>query len=275
MSLTLNGPLLLAGAGNMGYALLSGWLESGLDPARIVVQEPAPQPHIRQALEAKGIAMHVQIASLPEPPAVLLVAVKPQVLDQVLPQLAKLVGPGTLVVSIAAGRQIAGLAAHLPAGSAIVRAMPNTPASVGRGMTVAVGNAHVTAAQRDACDRLLRAVGEVAWVDGEALMDAVTAVSGSGPAYVFHLAECLAEAGIAAGLPPQLAQQLARWTVAGAGELLHRSDLDAATLRRNVTSPGGTTAAALEVLMAEPGGLPELMRRAVAAAARRSRELAK
>jgi pyrroline-5-carboxylate reductase len=275
MTLTLDGPLLLAGAGNMGYALLSGWLEGGLDPRRIVVQEPAPQPHIRQALEAKGIPTHAQVASLPERPAVLLVAVKPQVMDQALPQLAALVGPATVVVSIAAGRQIAGLAAHLPKDTAIVRAMPNTPASVGRGITVAVGNAHVTPAQREACDRLLRAVGEVGWVDDEGLIDAVTAVSGSGPAYVFHLAEALAQAGVTAGLEPELAGKLARWTVAGAGELLHRSELDAATLRRNVTSPGGTTAAALEVLMAEPGGLPELMRKAVAAAARRSRELAK
>jgi pyrroline-5-carboxylate reductase len=275
MTLTLDGPLLLAGAGNMGYALLSGWLERGLDPARIVVQEPSPQPQIRQALETKGIPILAEVASLPEPPAVLVVAVKPQVMDQVLPSLAALVGPQTVVVSIAAGRQITGLAAHLPQGTAVVRAMPNTPSSVGRGITVMVGNAHVTAAQRDACDRLLRAVGEVGWVEDEALIDAVTAVSGSGPAYVFHLAEALAEAGVAAGLAPELAAKLARWTVAGAGELLHRSELDPATLRRNVTSPGGTTAAALEVLMAEPGGLPDLMRKAVAAAAQRSRELAK
>jgi pyrroline-5-carboxylate reductase len=275
MALHLDGPLLLAGAGNMGFALLAGWLEGGLDPKRILVQEPLPQPRIADALRAEGVAMHAEVAELPEPPAVILVAVKPQVMDQVLPGLARLVGPRTLVVSIAAGRRIEGLAAHLPEGAAIVRAMPNTPASVGRGITVAVGNAHVTKGQREACDALLRAVGEVAWVDEEGLIDAVTAVSGSGPAYVFHLAECMAEAGIAAGLAPELAQRLARATVAGAGELLHRSDLDAATLRRNVTSPGGTTAAALEVLMADPGGLSELMRKAVAAAAGRSRELAK
>ncbi len=275
MPLQLDGTLLIAGAGNMGHALLAGWLQGGLEPGRIVVQDPAPQPHIRQELEARGVQVHAEVAALPEPPAVLLLAVKPQVMDQVLPQLAKLVGGGTVVVSIAAGRQIAGLAAHLPEATAVVRAMPNTPASVGRGITVAVGNAHVTAGQRDACDRLLRAVGDVAWVDDEGLIDAVTAVSGSGPAYVFHLAECLAEAGVAAGLAPALARQLARATVAGAGELLHRSVLDAATLRRNVTSPGGTTAAALEVLAAERGGLPELMRSAVAAAAQRSRELAK
>ena len=275
MPLQVDGSLLLAGAGNMGHALLAGWLQGGLEPRRIVVQEPTPLPHIRQELEARGIQLHAEVASLPEPPAVLVLAVKPQVMDEVLPGLARLVGSGTVVMSIAAGRSIASIAAHLPEQAAVVRAMPNTPASVGRGITVAVGNAHVTAAQRDACDRLLRAVGEVAWVDDEGLMDAVTAVSGSGPAYVFHLAECLAEAGAAAGLAPALAQRLARATVAGAGELLHRSLLDAATLRRNVTSPGGTTAAALEVLMAGSGGMPELMRNAVAAAASRSRELAK
>jgi pyrroline-5-carboxylate reductase len=274
MPLQLDGALLLAGAGNMGSALLTGWLKGGLDPARILVQEPAPQARVKAELGSHGVALHARIGALPEPPAVLVVAVKPQVMDEVLPQLASLVGVQTLVISIAAGRRIAGLEAHLPQGTAVVRAMPNTPASVGRGITVAVGNAHVTAAQRETGDRLLRAVGEVAWVDDEGLMDAVTAVSGSGPAYVFHLAECLAAAGVKAGLAPELAGQLARWTVAGAGELLHRSDLDAATLRRNVTSPGGTTAAALEVLMAEQG-LPELMRRAVAAAALRSRELAK
>jgi pyrroline-5-carboxylate reductase len=275
MSLQLDGTLLLAGAGNMGHALLAGWLQGGLEPARIVVQDPAPQPHIRQELEARGVAVHAEVSALPESPAVLLLAVKPQLVDEVLPRLGRLVGSGTVVVSIAAGRQIEGLAAHLPEKTAVVRAMPNTPASVGRGITVAVANTHATAPQRDACDRLLRAVGEVAWVDDESLIDAVTAVSGSGPAYVFYLAECLAEAGVAAGLAPPLAQRLARVTVAGAGELLHRSVLDAATLRRNVTSPGGTTAAALEVLTAESGGLPDLLRKAVAAAARRSRELAK
>jgi pyrroline-5-carboxylate reductase len=274
MTLHLDGPLLLAGAGNMGYALLSGWLASGLDPARVIVQEPAPQPRVKDELDARNIRVETRIAALPQPPAVMLVAVKPQAMDEVLPQLAKLAGRDTLVISIAAGRRMEGLAAHLPQGTAVVRVMPNTPASVGRGISVAVANAHVAPAQRETCDELLRAVGEVAWVDDEGLMDAVTAVSGSGPAYVFHLAECLAEAGIAAGLEPQLAAQLARWTVAGAGELLHRSDVDAATLRHNVTSPGGTTAAALEVLM-EEGGLAELMRKAVAAATQRSRELAR
>jgi pyrroline-5-carboxylate reductase len=211
---------------------------------------------------------------VPQPPAVIVVAVKPQVMDEVFPPLARLAGKGTVVLSIAAGRTIAGFERHLAPGVAVIRSMPNTPAAIGRGITVAVGNAHVTPAQRAACDALLRAVGEVAWVDDEGLIDAVTAVSGSGPAYVFYLAECLAEAGVKAGLAPELAQKLARWTVAGSGELLHRSDLGADVLRQNVTSPGGTTFAALQVLMAD-GGLPKLMREAVAAATRRSRELAK
>jgi pyrroline-5-carboxylate reductase len=154
-----------------------------------------------------------------------------------------------------------------------VRSIPNTPASVGRGITVAAANAHVTARQKTLCDGLLAAIGEVAWVDDEALIDPVTAVSGSGPAYVFYLTECLAEAGVKAGLAPELAAKLARWTVAGAGELLHRSDQPAGVLRQNVTSPNGTTFAALQVLMGEKGIQP-IMTEAVLAATKRSRELA-
>jgi pyrroline-5-carboxylate reductase len=273
MPIRLDGPLLLAGAGNMGFALLSGWLERGLDPAGVIVQDPSPPPRIKQTLDAHGIQVHAEVRALPEPPAVILVAVKPQVMDEVFPPLGKLAGKNTVVLSVAAGRPIKGFEAHLAPGVAMVRAMPNTPASVGRGITVAVGNAHMTPGQRDACDQLLRAVGEVAWVDDEGLMDAVTAVSGSGPAYVFYLAECMAKAGVEAGLPPALAEQLASWTVAGAGELLHRSDLEPAVLRQNVTSPNGTTYAALQVLMGADGLAP-VMRKAVAAAARRSRELA-
>jgi pyrroline-5-carboxylate reductase len=273
MSLEIDGPLLLAGAGNMGYALLSGWLERGLDPARIVVQDPAPPPRARDLLREHGIDTRAQVGSLPEPPAVLVVAVKPQVMDEVFPPLAQLAREKTVVLSIAAGRTLSSFEQHLPARSAVIRSMPNTPASVGRGITVAVANDYVTKEQRAVCDALLRAVGEVAWIEEERLLDAVTAVSGSGPAYVFHLAECLAEAGVKAGLPQELAEKLARWTVAGAGELLYRSDLGADVLRQNVTSPGGTTFAALQVLMA-PDGLARLMGEAVAAAARRSRELA-
>jgi pyrroline-5-carboxylate reductase len=258
----------------MGYALLAGWLERGLDPARIVVQDPAPPPRVREQLTRHGIDVRAEVRSLPQAPAVLLVAVKPQVIDQVFPPLAQLARKRTVVLSVAAGRRIDGFEAHLPPGIGVVRAMPNTPASVGRGITVAVPNPHVTPAQHETCDALLRAVGEVAWVADEGLMDAVTAVSGSGPAYVFHLAECLAEAGVKAGLPAELAQKLACWTVAGAGELLHRSDLGPTLLRQNVTSPNGTTFAALQVLMGEDG-LARLMREAVAAAAQRSRELAK
>ena len=274
MSIRLDGPLLLAGAGNMGYALLSGWLDRGLDPAYVIVQDPEPPARAAEQLKRHGIDVRAAVRALPQPPAVIVMAVKPQIMDEVFPALAQLARKDTVVLSIAAGRQIAGFEAHLPADSAVVRAMPNTPASVGRGITVAVGNAHVTREQRATCDQLLRAVGEVAWVDDEDLLDAVTAVSGSGPAYVFYLAECLAKAGVDAGLPNELAQQLARWTVAGAGELLHRSDLDAAVLRQNVTSPNGTTFAALQVLMSDKGLAP-LMREAVAAAAQRSRELAK
>jgi pyrroline-5-carboxylate reductase len=273
MSLEIDGPLLLAGAGNMGYALLSGWLARGLDPDRIIVQDPAPPPRAKELLREHGIQARANVGSLPEPPAVLVVAVKPQVVDEVFPPLAQLVRERTVVLSVAAGRTLSSFEQHLPARSAVIRSMPNTPASVGRGITVAVANDFVTSEQRKVCDVLLRAVGEVAWIKEERLLDAVTAVSGSGPAYVFYLAECLAEAGIKAGLPAELAQKLARWTVAGAGELLHRADLAPDLLRQNVTSPGGTTFAALQVLMA-PNGLAKLMREAVAAATQRSRELA-
>jgi len=275
MTLKIDGTLLLAGAGNMGSALLAGWLQEGLAPAQIIVQDPGPPPRASELLAKHGLVARAAITSLSEPPAVIVTAVKPQVMDEVLPRLAKLAGKATVVLSIAAGRTIAGFEKHLPKGTAVVRSMPNTPAAIGRGITVGVPNAHVTPAQRAACDALLRAVGEVAWVDDEGLIDAVTAVSGSGPAYVFYLVECLADAAVKAGLAPALAQQLARATVAGSGELLRRSDLGADLLRQNVTSPGGTTYAALQVLMAEKGGLPDLMREAVAAATRRSRELAK
>jgi len=275
MTLKIDGTLLLAGAGNMGSALLAGWLQEGLAPAQIIVQDPGPPPRASELLAKHGLVARAAITSLSEPPAVIVTAVKPQVMDEVLPRLAKLAGKATVVLSIAAGRTIAGFEKHLPKGTAVVRSMPNTPAAIGRGITVGVPNAHVTPAQRAACDALLRAVGEVAWVDDEGLIDAVTAVSGSGPAYVFYLVECLADAAVKAGLAPALAQQLARATVAGSGELLRRSDLGADVLRQNVTSPGGTTYAALQVLMAEKGGLPDLMREAVAAATRRSRELAK
>ncbi|MEZ5818430.1 MAG: pyrroline-5-carboxylate reductase [Hyphomicrobiaceae bacterium] len=273
MGLKLEGDLVLAGAGNMGGAMLAGWLAGGLDPKRIVVQDPAPPPAIAELLSRHGIKAH---GTLPEgggPPAVLLMAVKPQIMDEVFPALAKRAGPGTLVLSIAAGKTIASFERHLAPGIAVVRSIPNTPAAVGRGITVAAPNRHVTVAQRALCDALLGAIGEVGWVDDEALIDPVTAVSGSGPAYVFYLTECLAAAGVKAGLAPDLAMRLARATVAGSGELMRQSELGPDQLRKNVTSPNGTTFAALQVLMAEKG-LEPLMTEAVAAATRRSRELA-
>ena len=273
MTLRIDGTLLLAGAGNMGLAMLAGWLERGLDPRCIVVQDPNPPARARELMQEHGIDLRSAVGSMREPPAVLVVAIKPQAMDAVFPALAQLARKSTLVLSVAAGRTIDGFERHLPKGTAVVRSMPNTPASIGRGITAAAANTHVTAAQRATCDALLRAVGEVVWVEEEGLLDAVTAVSGSGPAYVFYLAECLAEAGIKAGLAPELAHKLARWTVSGAGELLHRSDLPPGLLRQNVTSPNGTTFAALQVLMADDG-LAKLMREAVAAATRRSRELA-
>jgi pyrroline-5-carboxylate reductase len=274
MSFTLDRPLLLVGAGKMGGALLARLLKHGLDPRAVIVQDPEPTGEVADLLANRAIDVLPMVDELSMPPAVILLAVKPQVMDQVLPQVAHLAGPDTLYLSIAAGRRLAGLEAHLPAGAAVVRAMPNTPAAIGRGVTVAIANAAVSPTQRALADRLLAAGGHVIWVEDEALLDPVTAVSGSGPAYVFLLAECLAEAGRAAGLDAELAERLARQTIIGAAALLDHSEHDAATLRKNVTSPGGTTAAALEVL-GGPDGLKKLLVAAVAAATQRGRELAK
>jgi len=274
MSFTLQGPLLLAGAGRMGGAILARLLEQGLDPQYVLVQDPAPAPEVADLIADASIDLLPFIDKLSSPPAVILLAVKPQVTDAVLPGLAKLCGPDTLLLSIAAGRRLASLAAKMREHTAIVRAMPNTPAAIGRGISVAVANASVTPVQRAVAGALLGAVGDVVWVEDEALLDPVTAVSGSGPAYVFLLAECLAEAGRAAGLNGALAEQLARATIVGAAALLEQSDLPAATLRQNVTSPGGTTAAALDILGGAEG-LQKLMTAAVAAATKRGRELAK
>jgi len=265
------GTVVLVGAGKMGGALLEGWLGHGLDPRKVVVIEPQPVPIIA-ALRRRGVRVVAAVPAV-EHAAAVVIAVKPQSASEVVPRLAGLVGPTTVVLSIMAGKTLAGLARMLPGGTAIVRAMPNLPASIGRGITVAVGNPALTPPQRDVANRLLAATGTAEWVEDEALLDAVTAVSGSGPAYVFLLAETLAGAAARAGLPADLSARLARATVAGSGELLHRSELDAAALRQNVTSPGGTTAAALAVLMAA-NGLPQLMEEAVAAATHRAGELA-
>ena len=272
------GPILLVGAGRMGSALLKGWLAQGIAPDRIFVQEPSLSGDALALILDAGIGTGTPPA-LPAAPAVVVLAVKPQAMDDVLPPLGGLTGPDTLVISIAAGTTVASIARHFASDTAIVRAMPNTPAAIGRGITALYANVFVRPEQREACAALLGAVGETVWIEGEAQMDAVTALSGSGPAYVFLLAECMAKAGEAAGLAPDLAAKLARATVSGAGELLYRSDLDPAELRRNVTSPGGTTAAALQVLMGngqsgDSGPLEAMLREAVEAAARRSRELA-
>jgi pyrroline-5-carboxylate reductase len=264
------GRLVLVGAGKMGGALLEGWLRFGLDPKHVAVLEPQPSPQIA-ALTTHGLLLNPQLRALDDVAAIV-IAVKPQTAAEAIPPLKPLIGAATVVVSIMAGRTLQFIAGALNIPCALVRAMPNTPAAIGRGITVAVPR-DVNPAQRALAHRLLCATGAVEWTEDEALMDAVTAVSGSGPAYVFLLAEALAEAGVAAGLPPSLAAKLARETVAGSGELLHRSELDAAVLRQNVTSPGGTTAAALDVLMGADG-LARLMRNAVAAATKRSRELA-
>src|SRR5437870_976519 len=266
-----SGTLVTARAGKMGGALLEGWIGLGLDPARVAVIEPQPSGEIA-GLAARGLKLNPAV-DVVRGSAAVVVAVKPQNAAEIMPWLAPIVGGSTVVLSIMAGKTIEFLAEALPPNTAIVRSMPNTPASIGRGITVAVPNQRVTAAQRDLAHKLLVATGAVEWVEDEALLDPVTAVSGSGPAYVFLLAESLAKAGAAAGLPPDLAARLARATVAGSGELLHRSPLDPATLRQNVTSPGGTTAAALDVLMAEDG-LERLMTEAIAAATKRSRDLA-
>lgn len=274
MALELPGSLVLVGAGKMGSALLEGWVANGIDPAQVLVLDPAPPAEAVAFLARHGITRLADASQLPKSPAVIVLAVKPQIMDGLLPTLAANVGAQTLVLSIAAGRTIQSFARQLGADSAIVRAMPNTPAAIGQGMTVATANARVDAGQRQLAGMLLGAVGEVAWIDDEALMDAVTAVSGSGPAYVFLLAECLAEAGVAAGLGEDLAKELAVATVIGSASLLAVSGEEPAALREKVTSPGGTTQAALSVLMGGEG-LAALLRRAVKAAADRGRELAK
>jgi pyrroline-5-carboxylate reductase len=260
--------LVLLGCGKMGSAMLQGWLGHGVLPASVWVVDPYPSDWL-QGLVARGLHLNV---ALPAAPAVVLIAVKPQMMADALPAMAAY-GAQTLFVTVAAGTRIATYEQVLGAGARVVRAMPNIPAAVGRGVTAIVGNAAATAGDVDLADTLLQAVGKVVRLEGEHQMDAVTAVSGSGPGYVFHLVEALAEAGVAEGLPADLAMTLARATLAGAGEMLEQSPLTAAALRESVTSQKGTTAAGLEVLMDAETGFPALLRRAVRAAADRGREL--
>lgn len=263
------GKLLLVGCGKMGGAMLDGWLLRGLAAADVLVAEPVEalrpgKPGLR------AVASTSQIAETPE---IVVLAVKPQSMDAVLPDLRRFADAGAVFLSIAAGKTLKYFAGHLGAAARVVRAMPNTPAAVRQGITVACASQGVTAVQRKRCQDLLEAVGEALWVEDESLMDPVTALSGSGPAYVFLLVEAMAAAGSKLGLTPEMAMQLARATVAGSGELLRQSREPAAQLRVNVTSPGGTTAEALKVLMADDGIQP-VFDKALAAATRRSKELA-
>lgn len=257
--------LVMLGCGKMGSAMLSGWLSGGLPPGAVHVRDPAPSDWLR----GTGVAIN---DALPADPAVAVVAVKPQMMGDALPALQALGGGGTMIVSVAAGTPIATFEAAFGAGTPIVRAMPNTPAAIGHGITAIIGNDAAGAAHLDLAEGLLRAIGQVVRLDDEGQIDAVTGVSGSGPAYVFHMIECLAAAAQAEGLSPDLSLQLARATVAGAARLAEGGG-DPAQLRRDVTSPNGTTQAGLEVLMDEARGLPPLIRATVAAAAARSREL--
>jgi pyrroline-5-carboxylate reductase len=272
-ALHLPGPLVLVGCGKMGGALLRGWLARGVDPRQVTAVDVNPVG--LDDVKASGVAIVTRAADLPArlQPALLLLAVKPQFMDEAMPDYRKYVGPDVTFLSIAAGKTVAYFKDRLGAAAEIVRSMPNTPAAVGRGVSVIYRDPKVRKDRLALCGALLEAVGTVEWVESEDLLNAVTALSGGGPAYTFLLIECLAEAGREAGLPAEMAMRLARETVSGSGELARLSPESAAQLRQNVTSPKGTTLEALNVLMA-PDGLQPLLTRAIAAATRRSRELA-
>jgi pyrroline-5-carboxylate reductase len=261
------GPVMLIGAGKMGLALARGWLEAGIPPDNLVMVDPHPSPEAKDLSNDWGLIFSDEAVGLQ--PNVLVLAVKPQIIDPVLEGIGAVVGPHTLIVSIVAGIDIARLMDGIATGK-IVRSMPNTPAQVGKGITGAFAASYVGPRERDMAAALLEAVGDVVWLDKESDIDAVTAVSGSGPAYVFHLVEALAAAAEAEGLPPDIAMQLARRTVVGAAALMDADPASVETLRKNVTSPNGTTAAGLNVLMPE---LPRLIARTVSAARKRSEEL--
>jgi pyrroline-5-carboxylate reductase len=268
----LAGSLVLVGAGKMGGAMLEGWLKGGAEASRIVALDPSPPPEVKALIEGAGVRLNPDVSTIRDA-EVVIIAVKPQLMEDVLPGVVSLKASRPLILSVAAGKTIASFERHFGADAAVIRTIPNTPAAVGRGITAMAANPNVSQAQMQLARTLLEAVGEVVTVENEAMIDAVTAVSGSGPAYVFYLTECLAAAGEKVGLPKELAMQLARATVAGAGELMRQSGTEAATLRQNVTSPKGTTYAALQVLMAEDGMQP-LFDKAIDAATKRSRELA-
>ncbi|MGF1503273.1 MAG: pyrroline-5-carboxylate reductase [Paracoccaceae bacterium] len=267
-SLADAGPVLLLGCGKMGSAMLAGWLARGLPTDAVQVIDPSPSDWLK-ARAAEGVRLN---SGAPAPARVAMLAVKPQMMGEAAPGLASLAGGETLFLSIAAGTPMAAFEAIYGPETPIIRAMPNTPSAVGRGITAIVGNAAAEEAHLALAERLLAALGQTVRLEAEAQIDAVTGLSGSGPAYVFHLIEAMAAAGEAEGLAPELAMRLARATVTGAGALADASEESAEQLRINVTSPGGTTAAGLAVLMPE---LTDLMGRTVSAAAARGRELAK
>jgi pyrroline-5-carboxylate reductase len=271
--IVLPGPLLLVGCGKMGGALLRGWLKRGIPGKDVFVVDPAPRG--LEDVQGRGVTLVTAVGQLPPAlqPGIVLLAIKPQFMDEALPAYRRFAKLGTVFLSIAAGKTVAYLNDRLGPGAQIVRSMPNTPAEVGRGMSVILKDAGIPAATLDLCGQLLSAVGKVGWIDEEDQINAVTAVSGGGPAYVFLLIECLAEAARAAGLPEDLAMQLARETVVGSGELAHRSTESATQLRQAVMSPKGTTIEALAVLMGPEGWQP-LITKAIAAATRRGREIA-
>ena len=264
--------LLLVGCGKLGSAMLQGWLNAGLDAVQFYVQEPNPDA----ALADLGVHLNVDMSALQEAaPSVVILAIKPQLAVDVLPPIALLAAPETLVVSLMAGVSINTMSDLLGGEAAFVRTMPNTPAAIGEGMTALYASSGTQGSQKAAAEALLGAVGQTVWLDSEKALDAVTAISGSGPAYLFHMVEALAAAAVNLGLPQDVAARLAMQTVIGSATMLREDDADPRQLRVNVTSPGGTTEAALDVLMGDTGGLVDLMRRATQAAAARAAELAK
>ena len=269
----LSQPLLLVGCGKMGGAMLEGWIEMGLESDQIhIVEHHTPTLDILRNRGLKAVDSQTKLPPNLEP-SVVIFAVKPQSMDEVVPAFKKYCSPHTTFLSIAAGKPIAYFENILSLKASIVRAMPNTPAAIRRGITVAVQNYNVSAPQKEVCSNLLEAIGEIAWIEDEELIDAVTALSGGGPAYVFLLTECMTQAGIDLGLPIELSSRLAQLTVSGSGELMHQSNEPPNMLRQNVTSPGGTTAEALRILMADDE-LQTLITKAIAAASVRSKELA-
>jgi len=271
----MQGTILLVGCGKMGGALLDGWFKRGLSPVDAIVVEPAGRASVAACSDHRALTVLPHMKDVPGDfrPDVILFAIKPQVADQVVPSYRSFSSQRPVFLSVLAGKRTSYFQKHLGEEASVVRAMPNTPAAVGKAISVLYASSNVSEVQSRVCELLMSAVGQVTWIGDESQMDAVTAVSGSGPAYVFLLAECLRDAGIEAGLSADLAAQLARATVAGAGALLEAGTVDPGVLRKDVTSPGGTTAAALEVLMADDG-MRSLLVRAVAAATKRSKDLA-